>query len=125
MFDAAGNLYVSDAGNHTVRRISPEGVVSTVAGLAGQAGDADGAGAAARFSTPGDLALAPDGSVYVADIGNRAVRRLAPDGTVTTFVRAEGTASMAEPTALAIGPGGRLLYIADRTQNVLWRARLP
>lgn len=79
VFDAAGNLHVSDAGNHTVRRISPQGEVSTVAGLAEQAGDVDGAGAAARFSTPGDLAVAPDGSVYVADIGNRAVRRLAPD----------------------------------------------
>jgi sugar lactone lactonase YvrE len=125
VFDAAGNLYVTDAGNHTVRRISPQGVVSTVAGLAGQAGDADGVGAAARFSTPGDLAVAPDGSVYVADIRNRAVRRLAPDGAVTTFIRAGGTATLAEPTALAIGPGGRLLYIADGTQNVLWRAPLP
>lgn len=125
VFDAAGNLYVSDAANHTVRRISPQGVVSTVAGLAGQAGSADGVGAAARFSTPGDLAVAPDGSVYVADIGNRAVRRLAPDGAVSTFIRAEGAATMAEPTALAIGPGGRLLYIADGPENVLWRARLP
>ena len=52
VFDVAGNLYVTDAGNHTVRRISPQGVVSTVAGLAGQSGNADGVGAAARFSTP-------------------------------------------------------------------------
>lgn len=123
-FDTAGNLYVSDAGNHTMRKISPEGVVSTVAGQAGQAGDADGVGAAARFSTPGDLAVAQDGSVYVADLGNRAVRRLAPDGTVSTFIRAEGTAALGAPTALAIGPGGRL-YIADDVQNVLWRVRLP
>ncbi len=123
-FDAAGNLYVSDAGNHTLRKISPEGIVSTVAGQAGQAGNADGVGTAARFSTPGDLAVAQDGSVYVADTGNRAVRRLAPDGTVSTFIRAEGTASMGAPTALAIGSGGRL-YIADDVQNVLWRARLP
>lgn len=123
-FDAADNLYVSDAGNHTVRKISPEGIVSTVAGQAGQAGNADGVGTAARFSTPGDLAVAQDGSVYVADTGNRAVRRLAPDGTVSTFIRAEGTASLGAPTALAIGSGSRL-YIADGVQNVLWRVRLP
>ncbi|HET7868187.1 MAG TPA: hypothetical protein VFL86_27575 [Burkholderiaceae bacterium] len=123
-FDAAGNLYVSDAGNHTVRKISPAGTVSTVAGQAGQAGNADGMGIAARFSTPGDLAVAQDGSLYVADTGNRAVRRLAPDGAVSTFIRAEGTAGLGAPTALAIGSGGRL-YIADDVQNVLWRARLP
>lgn len=123
-FDAAGNLYVSDAGNHTVRKISPAGMVSTLAGQAGQAGSADGVGASARFSEPGDLAVAADGSVYVADLGNRAVRRVAADGTVSTFIRSVGPGSMGVPTALAIGPGGKL-YIADDEQNVVWRARLP
>lgn len=123
-FDATGNLYVSDAGNHTVRKISPEGIVSTVAGQAGQVGDVDGVGAAARFSTPGDLAVAQDGIVYVADIGNRTVRRLGPDGAVSTVVRGgDAAATLGDPTALAIDLGGKL-YIADSVQNVLWRVRV-
>jgi DNA-binding beta-propeller fold protein YncE len=127
--DAEGALYVSDAGNETVRKISAAGDVSTVAGRAGQRGAADGVGSNARFSSPGDLVIASDGSVYVADTRNRAVRRLATDGTVSTFTRAVGPLTapilgLFSPTALAIGPGGQL-YIADEAQDVLWRAQLP
>src|SRR5207237_472071 len=55
--DTAGNVYVADTGNHTIRKISASGTVSTLAGVAGQAGFADGAGAAARFRSPFGLAV--------------------------------------------------------------------
>lgn len=67
--DTAGNLYVADRLNHTVRKISPQGVVSTLAGLAGQSGSVDGAGSAARFNSPRGIAVGGDGTVYVADTG--------------------------------------------------------
>ncbi|MCX6951136.1 MAG: hypothetical protein NTV51_02980, partial [Verrucomicrobia bacterium] len=63
--DATGNLYVSDYDNHTIRKITPARVVTTLAGLAGTSGSADGAGSAARFKNPVGLALAADGSLYI------------------------------------------------------------
>jgi hypothetical protein len=92
-------LYIADTGNHTIRQIrftgSFEGcpqtrVVETIAGAAGQAGSVDGAGAAARFNGPRGVAAGPDGSVFVADTGNHAIRRIAPDGTVTTIAGEPG-----------------------------------
>ncbi len=130
--DSAGTLYVSDAGNHTLRGISPQGVVSTLAGSAGQAGASDGVGTQARFSSPGDLVIASDGSLYIADLGNTGIRRMTPGGTVSTFIHAPGsglqsgiqTATLGNPAALALGPGDQL-YIADDGENVLLRASLP
>src|SRR6266545_2777598 len=82
--DGAGNIYVADTGNYCIRKITPDGVVSTLAGN-GRNGRADGVGAAARFSQPRGLDLAPDGSLLVADTGNAALRRVTMDGQVTTI----------------------------------------
>jgi hypothetical protein len=71
--DAAGNIYVADFGNSTIRRISATGIVSTIGGKALQAGGADGIGAAARFSYPRDLSVTPEGKVYVADTFNHRI----------------------------------------------------
>ncbi|WP_400164403.1 copper amine oxidase [Brevibacillus sp. TJ4] len=81
--DAQGILYVADSGNHAIRKITPEEVV-TIAGD-GVLGHQDGAGGQARFYSPADVAVAPDGTVYVADTLNHAIRKIAPDGTVTTL----------------------------------------
>jgi hypothetical protein len=73
--DAAGYLYFTESGNHAVRRIHPSGYVITLAG-GGLAGYQDGTNRAVRFSSPGGIALAPDGSVVVADTGNHRLRSL-------------------------------------------------
>ena len=79
-FDTAGNLYVADTGNSILRKITPQGVVSTVAGQAGAMGSQNGIGAAARFSEPSGVAVGTDGTIYVADtLGNR-IRKVAPVG---------------------------------------------
>src|SRR5688572_29803799 len=80
--DAAGVLYVADTGNHAVRRITPDGVVETLAGD-GSAGDADGS--AARFNGPVGVAVDGSGRVIVADTYNDRIRAIAGDGTVTTL----------------------------------------
>jgi sugar lactone lactonase YvrE len=71
--DARGNLYVCDTGNHTIRKVSPSGLVTTVAGLAGTPGEADRTGGSARLSSPGGIAIDADGTIYIADTGNHRI----------------------------------------------------
>ncbi len=83
--DRDGTVFVADAGNHDIRRIAPDGRVTTLAGCAGEPGSADGLGPDARFRRPMGLALAEDGTLFVADTGNGLIRRIARDGTVATI----------------------------------------
>ena len=100
--DAAGNTYVSDAGeNNVIWRIDPEGRARVVAG--GSEAFADGAGAAASFNTPSLIALDAAGNLVVADTGNNAIRRVTPSGSVTT-VAGNGEAGNAD------GPGGEARF---------------
>jgi sugar lactone lactonase YvrE len=94
--DAAGMVYVSDTRNHTIRRITPAGAVSTLAGTPGQSGSDDGVAAAARFLSPQGLAVGGDGHVLVVDTGNYTLRKITPEGLVSTFVGAAGQAGNAD-----------------------------
>ncbi len=128
--DGIGNLYVVDHGNHTVRKISPAGTVTTLAGLAGVAGSVDGIGAAARFTFPSALAVSSDGSVYVADTDNHAIRKISPTGEVTTIGgllrrpgSSDGTAGAARffnPKGVALDSQGRVI-VADRGNHTIRR----
>lgn len=118
--DAAGNLYVADTGNHAIRKITPAGVVSTLAG-GSAAGDRDGPGAVAQFNGPLGVAVDAAGVVYVADTYNDRIRRIAVDGTVTTLAggaragKADGPALQAlfhTPASVAVNAAGELV-IAD------------
>jgi sugar lactone lactonase YvrE len=83
--DGAGNVYVADTGNHTIRKITPAAVVTTLAGLAGSIGYVDGTGSAARFNTPTAIAVDAAGNVFVTDRSNSVVRKITPAGVVTSI----------------------------------------
>ncbi|MEO6994013.1 MAG: family 43 glycosylhydrolase, partial [Lacunisphaera sp.] len=95
--DSAGNAYVSDSGNSTIRRISAAGVVTTFAGLPGVSGLKDGTGTEAWFNRPMGLRFDSAGNLYVADNGNAAIRRITAGGTVSTWIVAQGTSTPTAP----------------------------
>ena len=83
--DSSGNVYIADSLNYTIRKITPSGTVSTLAGSAGLKGKTDGVGTAARFEDPENLAVDASGNVWVADGQGCTVRQITPNGTVTTI----------------------------------------
>ncbi len=129
--DAAGNYWVSDAGNHTIRKVTPAGVVTTFAGSAGSSGSTDGTGAAARFNTPQGLAFDASGNLFVADSSNNLLRKISAAGVVTTFAGStnsprsiDGTGTDARfqsPAGLAFDSNGTL-YISDFFNHTLRKA---
>jgi len=126
VMDSAGNVYVADTNNSTIRKITPAGVTTTLAGAAGQNGSADGTGSAARFSNPYGIAVDSTGNVYVADSNNSTIRKIAPGGVVTTLAgaagqwgKADGTGSAARfsnPVGVAVDGFGNV-YVADGPNN--------
>jgi sugar lactone lactonase YvrE len=123
--DAAGNVYVADAINNMVRKISPGGVVTTLAG-SGARGSVNGTGISASFSGPSGVAVDAAGNVYVADAYNNRIRKISSGGVVTTlagntpgFVNGTGTsASFYSPQGIAVDGVGNI-YVADKLNSVI------
>lgn len=122
--DAAGNIYVADRDNNCIRKITPAGVVSTLAG-SGTAGFADGSATTAMFNQPLDVAVDAAGNIYVADNLNHRIRRVTPQGDVSTlagdgtaaFANGTGTAAkLRNPSGLTIDKDGNL-FVADRLNH--------
>jgi sugar lactone lactonase YvrE len=120
--DSAGNVYVADTDNHTMRKITPTGTVTTLAGLAGVSGSVDAAGGNARFNQPGGVAVDITGNVYVADSGNHTIRKITPAGVVSTWAGTAGVSGSADltgtnaqfflPQGVAVDDATNL-YVAD------------
>jgi len=111
--DASGNLYVADTSNFTIRKITPDGVVTTVAGAAGISGNANGSAGNARFSMPVAVAVNSSGTLYVAD--NLFIRSIVSSGQVSTWATipagsgvVENSLPSARPGAIALDGNGNL-----------------
>ncbi len=122
--DALGNVYVADQGNHRIRKITPAGLVSTLAGN-GKSGFSDGHGASAQFAYPTGVAVDSKGNVYVADRDNHRIRKVTAEGLVSTLAGngeagyAEGTGTPAllnAPNGVAVDAGGTV-YVAEFMGN--------
>jgi sugar lactone lactonase YvrE len=126
--DAAGNIYVSDRGNNTIRMVTSAGVVTTLAGLAGTPGFADGTGRSARFSSPSGIAVDGAGTIYVADTGNDTIRTITNSGVVTTLAGTAGSpgygdgvpgeAHFSSPQGVAVDKMGNV-YISDTGNDTI------
>lgn len=127
--DRDGNTFVSDTGNNTIRKITPDGLVSTLAGSPGQVGNVDGTGAQARFSAPEGIALDAAGNLFVADSSNGSIRKISPAGVVSTltgfhwddYFFSEGVGARARfmaPFGIWVSPQGEL-YVTDLEANVV------
>ena len=146
--DAQGNVFVCDARNHVIRKISDAGVVTTLAGEPGVAGGVDGVGGEARFRFPADIAISSSGELFVADSGNHCIRKVKPDGTVSTIAGNLGgaddisvdygsgytvvpreldgvgaTARFNNPSGIAFAPAGHL-YVSDTGNHIIRRVDL-
>ena len=126
--DGDGNVYVADTNNSTIRKITPAGVVTTLAGTAGSYGSTDGTGADARFVNPHGVAVDGDSNVYVADGGDHTIRKITPAGVVTTLAGAAGSSGLADgtgplarfswPAAVAVDGDGNV-YVTDRNNHAI------
>ncbi len=125
--DSAGNVYVGDSGNNMIRKITPGGLVSTLAG-SGSYGSSDGTGTAASFASPQGIALDTAGNIYVADTNDDLIRWITPGGVVSTAAGSawvagsnNGTGSAAtfdNPTGVAVDGSGDI-YVADLSNDLI------
>ena len=122
--DSNGYIYVADTNNNRIRKITPDGVVSTLAGSA-MSGSTDGPGESATFDYPQSVAVDSNGYVYVADRNNRKIRKITPGGVVSTLAGSGsfgsrdgsgGSATFTTPSGVAVDLNG-YVYVADRITN--------
>ena len=124
--DATGNIYVADYGNNLIRKITPAGIVSTLAGT-GTQGSVNATGILASFSQPTGLTIDPSGSLYIADAGNNEIRLITQAGVVSTFAGSDSTGAVNgatsnalffSPAGVTLDPSGNL-YVADAGNNLI------
>lgn len=116
--DSADNLYIADSGNNTIRKITANGDVTTLAGIAGMPGYADGSGTSTQFNMPAGIVVDKTGHIYVSDLGNQVIRKITPTGIVTTFAGIAGQSGSTDGDRLTGLLGGPYGLVIDKNENV-------
>ncbi|HVU18429.1 MAG TPA: hypothetical protein VHD32_16110 [Candidatus Didemnitutus sp.] len=122
-----GTLYVTDTSNHTIRKVTTAGVVTTAAGAAGQPGDTDAIGIAARFNNPTGISLDTNNNAFIADSYNNTIRLMDATGIVTTFAGAAGVSGDYDGNGnyalfnmpYTVATAGTAVYVADTGNNTI------
>jgi sugar lactone lactonase YvrE len=126
--DSDGNLYVAEYGNHTIRKVTPAGVVTTIAGNPSTPGSADGTNTTARFNFPTAVTVDNSNNVYVADAANHTIRKVTPAGVVTTVAGSAGISGSTDGTGSSarfnnlngvVVDGAGNLYVADNANHTI------
>jgi sugar lactone lactonase YvrE len=128
--DSLGNIFVSDQWDNTIRKVTPDRVVSTVAGKPGESGANDGQGTAARFNAPEGIAVDGSGNIYVADEQNGLLRKITPRGDVSTLVNGaqiwkfsglDSNGGLGWSVSAVAVDSAATIYVADATNCVIWK----
>lgn len=109
MADSAGNIYIADKDAHGIRKVTPEGIISTVAGTISAGDNGDGVGTESQLSSPNGIWVKADGTVYILDLGNNKIRRLNTNGMLETVVD--------DPNGIAIGRG---LWVTPNEDSIFY-----
>ena len=117
--DRSGNVFVADSKNHSIRKITPAGVVTTFAGGSAVTGFSDGTGTAARFNTPSGIDADRNGNLYVADRLNATVRKITQAAVVTTFAGVAGNKGTTDGTGTAARFGEPVGVVVDASNQVI------
>ena len=128
VYDSLNNLYIADTNNHTIRKITPSGIITTFAGWPGRRGSQNGRGTKSRFNLPRGIAKDSFDNLYVADSNNQTIRKITPSGLVTTLAgtvgragRDDGIGTSAQfyfPWGIAIDPSNNI-YVSDRQNHTI------
>ena len=110
--DGSGNIFVSDSGNRTIRKVTSAGVVTTLAGAAGAEGNVNGTGSVARFGYPYKICIDESGNLFVSDYGNNSIRKVTSAGVVTTIALQSG-ASLTRPAGIAFHASTGDFYVTN------------
>jgi len=131
--DTVGNVYIADAWNHNIRKITPAGLTSSLAGLAGNPGSVDSTNSKARFNQPRGIAIDTATNLFVADSLNHTIRKISPDGNVTAIAgmpgvwgNTDGTnrnARFFHPQGIAV-VGTNTLFVSDSGNELIRKLSL-